>query len=291
MEWTDMKQLISMLEQEAYQLELEREQLAAHLSLVRNLRDAADAYISSMREMKENAVLKDMLAKTQPTIYPVRCTTESVAKGKAAVSSSVKTDNTSPDSINHISSIRKRQQNVTSDVFEGLSQREALFKYLSLCAGKKQTPWEIEEGLRVGGFEPKSFCFSESLNSMLRYYERKGLVTRDDMYGWRLAKQKNDYEKLSVERNRNGRFTTDSKSAAEYCAELLGECGKPALHVNEFVAMLNEKYKLNKTKDVIAATLRKNAKNKRFFESLGKNQFGLLRGPDSKANSLYRQIP
>lgn len=171
--------------------------------------------------------------------------------------------------------------------FTGLSMSQALLKYFSMCSEKRNTQ-SIQYDLKQGGFKTDAIDPVSSLNSMLRYYERKGTFERDGVDRWGLN-TKHDGGGMLGENSSNGHL--NSKTSTQYCVEVLQHSGKKWLHVDQILQILEKDYGVRINKDIVASTLRKNARRKRQFKAFGGNRFGLLAKSDAGVYGGYREVP
>lgn len=262
---------IAEWEREASIIEQQQQRLINYSSALRGLCISAKTYLKAKMELEQGDI-----SNLKPFQEPFQ-------------SSPSAPNGSTPSPLPQPSfQVTSEEVEIPLDTFKQLGQAQAIFKYFSLSP-RQTSAITIYDSLRRGGFQSKTLDFWQSLNSMLRYYERKKILERDGADLWRVMPPYTGEDILNLLKSSNG-HNSHGKSIAEYCVEVLEKSGKKSLHVDDFVRILNEEYRLNKTKDVVATALRKNSNNKRFFKFYGKNCFGLLK-EETKTTGGLRLIP
>lgn len=182
-------------------------------------------------------------------------------------------------------------------LLKGLQLFEALKKYLAL-AGEKQTVPEIISGLREYGFRSEVKHPYESVRGMLRYYEKQGIFERDGAT-WGLSRKGENNTVIKFVSKKDTQFqlkqggektehsfdnlatknkpsSSGTKTNPEYCEEILRNSGQEWLHVDQILVILKNDYGVIRNKEIVAAALRKKARQKRIFKAFVGNRFGLL---------------
>lgn len=189
------------------------------------------------------------------------------------------------------------QPSLDKKLLKGLQLFDALKKYLSLT-GEKQTVPDIISRMHEYGFRSEVKHPYESVRGMLRYYEKQGVFERDGAT-WGIASNDENNtvikfvpkaELLSQDKMTDGKtpqnfgkltaksksLSSETKTNPEYCEEILRKSGQPWLHVDQILVILKNDYGIIRSKEIVAAALRKNARNKRIFKAYPGNRFGLL---------------
>lgn len=288
---------LSELDAEIAKAEYQQKQLAVHLAGLHALRAGVKTFIETRDELARS----DNNSFADANKNPEEFEPETSALSNETSNESKPSENNSTSASEILSEINTNPSNTSAtdssskELLKGLTLLEALKRYLAMFT-EKQTVKIITDGLLAYGFDAPIKHLYESVRSTLRYHEPKGVFERDRA-AWGLAREnENDSPALNIEppteiavkpytqtKASNEQMTFDNKAInsgaktnPQYCEEVLRKSGQQWLHVDQIIVCLRKEYGIIRSKEIIAAALRKNASHKRIFKALGDNRFGLL---------------
>jgi hypothetical protein len=169
------------------------------------------------------------------------------------------------------------QIKISDEEFQKMPQFEAL-KTVLKTSGKKLSIEHIKKEFFRRGFKPQAEFFDQSLGSMLRYHEKKGVFRRDNQNRWGLGNGE-------VSKRGKKKLSTNNELTNSDCSyEIIKSSGQPWLHVDQILVIMEQQYGYKRDKESVSSSLRKSAKRGDRFKFLRGNRFGLLENSNNGSN-------